>query len=95
MKKIKSIEDEINQFIKDWDHRVLTQFFEDIYPLIHLYKVEENNDWVKDAVGEEETQTIRIIRTVYLLSKIADYHSTRLCKSKVAFKDLWRRMEQQ
>lgn len=95
MKKKRTLEEEINEFMKDWDHRALTRFFEDVYPLIELYKVEQGNDWVEDIVGKEETRTIRIIRTVHLLSKIADYHATRLCKSKVAFKDLWRRMEKQ
>lgn len=68
-------------------------FFRDIVPLIELYQYDENGDWVAEAVGEENERNVRLIRTVYLISRIADFHSATLCRMKIQFKDLWRKME--
>lgn len=92
--KHKPLDQEINDFIDYWDHEALISLLSDLLPLIELYYVEEENDWVKDAVGEEDTRNVRLIRTVYLLSKLADKHAGKLSQMKMKYKDLWRRLEE-
>ena len=93
MSKKLTIEEEINSFLEKWDYEQNVSFFDDIIPLLELYNVEEDNDWVKDRVGEENTRNVRLIRTVYLISKMASKHASVLSVINVRFKDLWKRME--
>ena len=97
MRKKQTLEDEINSFLKTWNCDNLTSFLRDIIPLFQLYDVDEENDWVEKAVGgdEENVCTIRLIRTVYLVSKIASFHSSKLCAINAYHKDLWKKMEKQ
>jgi hypothetical protein len=89
----KTLEQEINDFLEKWDANQLCNFLRDIIPLFELYDVEDENDWVKDAVGEENESTVRLIRTIYLISRIAEFHAGPLASIKMNFKDLHRRME--
>lgn len=95
MKKKKSVQEEINEFLQVWDFDQMADFLRNVIPLIELYDVEPNNDWVKDAVqgDEENIETIRIIRTVYLVSKIAKDHAAKLAFINIHFKDLRKKME--
>jgi len=95
--KRKSIEQEINDFLDDWGCKEMTSFLRDIIPLFELYDVEDEDDWVEQTVGgdEENVRTVRLIRTVYLVSRIAEFHAGKLCSMKIKYKDLWRRMEKE
>lgn len=95
MKKKKTMEQEINEFLEYWSYREMSAFLRDIIPVCELYDVEEQDDWVADAVGDEEARTIRLIRTVYLISRIAEFHSSKLYGVKTKFKNLFYRMEKQ
>lgn len=92
---MKTIEEEIDQFLQEWDCDQQMDFLRDIIPLFELYDVEDEDDWVRDAVGAENERNVRLIRTVYLVSKIAEMHSRKLCWINVKFKNLWKRMEKQ
>ncbi len=91
----KSLQDEINEFLMVWDCETMNGFFREIADLFDLYNVEEEDDWVKDEVGDEDERTIRLIRTVYLISRIAEFHAGKLCTLKMQFRDLWKRMIQE
>lgn len=95
MTKKKTLEEEINEFLQTWDCEQLTSFLRDIIPLFELYDVEDEDDWVKDAVGTDNERNVRLIRTVYLVSRIAEFHAGKLCSIKMNFKNLWQRMEKQ
>jgi hypothetical protein len=95
MKNKKTLEQEINDFLDIWDADQLCAFLRDIIPLFELYDVAEEDDWVKDIVGQENERNIRLIRTVYLMSRIAEIHTGKLAALKVSFKDLYRRMEKE
>lgn len=95
MPKRQSIEDQINSFLEIWDCEQLTAFLSDVIPLLELYNVDRDDDWVADVVGKENATNIRLIRTVYLVSRLADYHTGKLAKVKIDFKDLWRKMEKE
>lgn len=93
MSKKKDIEAEINEFLEYFDCQKLVNFLRDIIPLFELYDVEDDGDWVKEAVGEENERNIRLIRTAYLMSKIAENHSGILASIKIKYKNLWDRLE--
>lgn len=89
-----NIQDEINEFLQIWTHKELVSLLKDLLPLWELYDVDENDDWLKDLVGEENEQNVRIIRTVYLISIIAERHSGSLSLIKLRHKNLFQRLEQ-
>jgi hypothetical protein len=90
----KTLEEEINEFYELWDLDQLIEFLKDSVPLFELYNIDETDDWVKELVAEEDVNKIRLVRTVYLISRICDRHAGKMCKVKYQFNDLWRRMEQ-
>jgi hypothetical protein len=93
--KKQSLEDEINHFLDRWDYKEQIQFLQDIVPLVELYNVDEDDDWVEKAVGGdiENVRNVRLIRTVYLMSKLAEFHAGKLCMINIEFKNLWKRIE--
>jgi hypothetical protein len=91
----KTLEQEINEFLDKWDRDQMCNFLRDIIPLFDLYDVENDSDWVKDIVGEDDFNNVRLIRTVYLVSRIAEFHGGVLSTLKINFKDLYKRMETQ
>jgi hypothetical protein len=93
MSQKKTLEDEINEFLELWDCKQITSFLRDIIPLFELYDVEDEDDWVKDAVGESNERNVRLIRTVYLVSIIAENHAGILCTIKMKFKNIFKRMQ--
>lgn len=93
MKNKKDIEDEITDFLEFWDCDRQISFLKDTLMLFELYDVDDENDWVRDAVGESNERNVRLIRTVYLLSRIADFHAGILCSINIKFKDLWKKLE--
>jgi hypothetical protein len=90
----KSIEDQINDALDFWNCKKQIAFLRDIIPLFELYDVEDEDDWVTDAVGEENERTVRLIRTVYLISKIAESHAGSLASFKIKFPNLYKKMEE-
>lgn len=93
MKTKKTIEQQINEALEVWNCKQLCAFLRDIIPLFELYDVEDEEDWVKDAVGEENERNVRLIRTVYLISRIAEFHAGALVNFKVRFPNIYQKME--
>lgn len=89
----KDLQQEINEFLELFDIKSLIQLLECSMPLTELYNIEENNDWVEQAVGKDEVSTIRMIRTVYLISKLAETSGGKLATVRARFKDLYKRLE--
>lgn len=87
-----TLEAEIESFVESFGSKELCAFFKDVFPLFELYNVEEDDDWVKDTVGELNVKNVRLIRTVYLMSKIAENHAGKLCLINMNFKNLWKRL---
>jgi hypothetical protein len=91
-----TLEQEINEFLNYWDLKQMQDFFRDIIPLIDLYNIpEEQEDWVEKAVGEDNVSNVRLIRTVYLISRIAEFHAGKLVGVKMNFKNIYERMEKE
>jgi len=95
MKKKKTIEEEINLFLEYWDCDAQVSFIRNILHLFELYDVDDEDDWVEREIGgdKEEVRTIRLIRTVYLVSKVAESQGSRLAFIRMNFPNLYKRME--
>jgi hypothetical protein len=91
----KTLEEQINDFLDVWDCKQLTSFLRDIIPLFELYDVDDEDDWLERDVGgdAENVRTIRLLRTVYLISKIVSNFSPVFCKINSEFRDLWKKIE--
>lgn len=89
----KDLEQEINEFLELFDIKSLISFLECTIPLTELYDVDESDDWVEQKVGKDEVSTIRMIRTVYLISRLAEFHAGKLATVRMRFKDLYKRLE--
>jgi len=95
MRQKKDIQWELNEFLQEWDFEEMRDFFKLVEPLLELYDVSEKEDWVENEVGEEDCRNIRLIRTVYLVSRICERFAGRFVGINVKFKHLWRRLENQ
>lgn len=95
MSKEKPVEELIEKAVNFWDVKKVIHMLTDFKEIYELFNVDENEDWVRDVVGEEDLSNIRLIRMIYLLSKIADYHASDLVLFKMKFPRLWENMERQ
>lgn len=75
-----------------WDLKKLTSVLTDFAEIYQLYDV-ENENWLKDQVGEENEINVRVVITLYLISKIAEKHSGSFLSFKLKFPRLWEKME--
>lgn len=73
----------------------LISFFYDTSEILKLYDVTDENDWVRDIVGEQDVRNVRIARTAFLLSRLAHNHADLLKKVKRVAPGFWQRAEKQ
>lgn len=89
---MKGLEKDINGFLEYFDIPKLMDLIQDIMPLCELYSFNETEDWVKELKPDDHWD-LRILRTVYLISRIADKHAGRLASLRVMYPKLYDRME--
>lgn len=96
MAKRKNLDEQINEALNDWDCKQQIAFLRDIIPLFELYDVEDEDDWVEKEVGggEENVRNVRLIRTVYLISRIAEFHTGKLVSFKCKYPMLFKKMHE-
>lgn len=90
----KTIEQLINEALEDWGRDQQWAFLRDIMPLLELYNVDGDDDWLEQEVGgdEENVRTIRLIRSIYLISRIAEFHAGKLLVFQNKFPNLYKKM---
>lgn len=92
----KPIENVLSEAMLFFDSKNLIDLLTDIFPLSHLYDIaDDESDWVIEEVGEENEPNVRLIRTLYLISKIADNHAGKLSLFKCKFPGLFKRLEKE
>lgn len=89
----KNIEYDIERFLEVWSGDKQIAFLRDVIPLFELFDIEDESDWVEEAVGKENERNVRLIRTVFIMSKLADLHSGTLATLRCRFPGLWKKME--
>lgn len=95
MAKKKDLDATINDALDDWDCNQMIAFLRDVIPLLELYDVEDEDDWVEKEVGAgvENVRNVRLIRTLYLVSRIAEFHTGKLVSFKCKYPQLHKKME--
>ena len=95
MKKKQNIEDLLNSALDYWDSQKIVELLRDTAEFFYLYYTENDKDWVKEEIESEDDVNIRLIRTVYLISKLAENHTGALLSFKLKFPKLWEKMEKE
>lgn len=95
MKKKKTLDEEMSEFLDLWNLENISRLLRDILPIYELYDVTKEDDWVESLVGgdDDNVRTIRLIRTVYLISRLAEFHAGKLVSTNVNFKKMWKKIE--
>jgi len=88
-----SMQDKINSVLSVIGPEELYTLMEIGNEMFHLYDVDAEHDWVDRGQGPEDARTIRLTRTAYLLSKMADLFATPLKKIHRANPNCWVEME--
>jgi len=94
-RKKRDLESDVNDFLSIWDKNKVSEFLRDIIPLFVLYHIDKDAKEFDERIGEEDESMVRVLRTIYLISKLAHVHAGELCLLNVHFKDLWLRMEKE
>ena len=89
----KTLEQELAEMLEDFPAKELIELLRNIAPMWKLFDVDDDRDWVVDEVGEENEGNVRILRSFYLVSKLADNCAALLCRIKFRHGGLWKRME--
>lgn len=93
-RKKKTIQDEINEFLEIFGSSDLNSMFEDFCELFKLFDCDDKEDWLALKVGAENAREVRLIRTCYLISKIAENSASKLFKLKSKFPFFYRKLEE-
>ncbi len=92
MRKKKTVNDEINEFLEYWGSEGVVMFMEDVVPLLNMYS--QDTDYLSEEQCDNE-RNVRLVRTVYLLSIIAENHATKINYVNSKFMGLSKRIENQ
>lgn len=94
MKKKKTLEEDIADFLSYWDHKKQVEFVLDVIAVSELFD-DEHGNWIREAVGDEDEKNVRMLRFVFLMSRMAEVHGSRIATINARFKGLWKRMQQE
>lgn len=89
----KNIEQELIEFFKLWDFESLSELVRDLIPIVELYDARIEKDEIAEFVQDQDKQNVILLRTSYLLSKIADRHTGILSKTKIRHPGFYKRLE--
>lgn len=93
MKKQKrTINEETSDFIEFFGVNEVLGFMEILYDFYKMFDVDVEDDWVAKEVGQENANTVRMIRTCLMLSKIAELYAGKLCIIKTKFPLFYKRV---
>lgn len=89
----KTIHEEIGEMLQDFPAADLIALLRNMVPLWQLFDVDDESDWVANIVGEEDESNVRMIRALFLVSKLSDACSGMLCRISFKHKGFWKRLE--
>ena len=96
MKKKRDMIQETEDFIEHFGIKGVQGIIKEVYEFYELYDVDEIDDWVANYVGgdAENVRNVRLIRTVYLVSRLAEIFAGSLCMIKTKYPKFYKRLEQ-
>lgn len=74
-KKPTTVNDKARGILQIFGPEKLMEFISDVWELFQLYDVDENDDWLEAAVGDDNVREVRLARTAIILSNIAERHA--------------------
>lgn len=86
------IEKKLQEFFQIMPHEKLIGFAELAAELLEVFQAYEDCDW-DEIMANEDTRNVKIIRTVYIMSRLAEDYSGTLALVRVKYKDFWRKLE--
>lgn len=89
----KDLQHQINEFLEVWDLEQQEKFIRDVVPLFEMYFNVDKDFGLYDKEDGLEHATVRLIRSVYLISKMAECHAGKLATVKMQWPSLWKKME--
>lgn len=95
MAKKKNLDEEIGDFLEYWDANKFINFLRRIITLFDLFDELDEEDWLEKEAGggEQNVKAVGVVRAVYLISQIAEFHADQLTFINLNFKGLYKRME--
>lgn len=88
----KSIEETVVDFMTEWNRESMSSFLRDIIPLVDMYDVDVKDNQLevtlKHDKNKEDDMNICLLRTVYLIATIAEFHTGKLANIKMKFPNL-------
>lgn len=90
-----TIEEELSKFSELWTCNRLCDFLRDVISLFELYDIQDEEDWIEKEVGPDDVKNVRMIRMIYLISRIAENHAGILARIKIEHKSLFKRLEKE
>lgn len=87
-KKVKSIENEINEFSELWGADEMLSFIQDTAEIIQIYNITD-----KAEIENEYNIGVRVVRTVYHLSYLAEKYSGIMALIKAKHPKFYERIE--
>jgi hypothetical protein len=94
-KKLRDMVQETEEFIEHFGIQGVQALIKEVYEFYELYDVDEIDDWVAHYVkgDAENVRNVRMIRSVYLVSRMAEFLSGKLVLVKTKFPNFYKRLE--
>jgi len=93
MKPKKTTAEEISEAFYFFDFNQFKSMIYDFSSIYELYNMDDEDNWLKEECDQEHEINVRIIRTVYILSKISENYTGMLLGFKLKFPKLWEKLE--
>jgi flagellar basal body rod protein FlgB len=84
---------EINDFLEKWDAYSFINLIRALEQLVALYDFDsDEDDLFHQVYGKEDGNTIRMIKTVMILSKLCEDYASKMTTTNMKFKNLYKRL---
>lgn len=93
----KNIDQELHEFLSEWDVKSFSAFLKDVMPITELYQLDDDDtlSLQKYIDGDQEhVDTVIMVRTAYLMSRFVDFHAGKLLSLRTSFRGFWKRLEE-
>lgn len=87
------LETKVARFFEKWSFDDLNDCARYFLEFLEIFQLDEEFDWDKEVLQDENNRNIKIIRCMYVMTKFADMYGSKLLATKLEFKSLWKKLE--
>ena len=91
--KLNKLEGELCRFLDIWPLEQFTEFMRCVHNLMEMYDITDENNWIEKIVAPEDMRNVVLIRTAYLMSKIAEKFASKLYQTASKLPKFCHRLE--